>query len=134
MTDVPQIRSMDQLVDYAASQVQRIQQMQDGLGALEGHGSSTSGRVQARTGPGGLLQDLRLDPTAMTLSATQLTAELREAISGAQQDYAAQAEAVMQPVLGAAPSAQQRDDLDSGLDRLDGLIEDLERVARQRGL
>jgi hypothetical protein len=90
--------------------------------------------VRARTGPGGKLLGLRIDPEALRLSAEQVTAEVAAAISAAQKDYARHADEIMAPVLGMRPSEQSVADIERGLGQLDVLAEDMERLARNHDL
>ncbi|WP_329106434.1 YbaB/EbfC family nucleoid-associated protein [Micromonospora sp. NBC_01699] len=131
---MPDIRNLDDLAEYAHQQVARIQRMQEDLADQYGTGESPRGYVRARTGPGGALQELRIDPGALRLSAEDVAAEVTAAIGAAQREYADRANEIITPVLAAAPSKDSLDDLDAGMRRLDGLMDDLDRLARRRGL
>jgi hypothetical protein len=85
---VPDIRNLEDLAEYAHQQVARIQRMQDDLAGQYGTAESPRGHVRARTGPGGALQELRIDPGAMRLSAEDVAAEVTAAITAAQREYA----------------------------------------------
>lgn len=131
---VPDIRNLEELADYAQRQVERIQRMQSDVAAQFGEGRSPQGFVRARTGPGGGLQELRIDPAGLRLPASELEAEVTAAVSAAQRRFAERADEIMAPVLGMRPSQQSVDALEAGMNRLDALGADLERLARQRGL
>ncbi|WP_121158123.1 YbaB/EbfC family nucleoid-associated protein [Micromonospora pisi] len=128
------MRNLENLAEYAHEQLARIQRMQDDLAAQFGTGESPRGYVRAVTGPGGALQELRIDPNAMRLPVGDLTAEVTAAVVEAQREYAERANEIMAPILASAPSEQSVGDLEAGMHRLDGLVNDLDRVARRRGL
>jgi hypothetical protein len=77
---------------------------------------------------------LRIDPAGLRLPATDLEAEVTAAVSAAQRQFAERADEIMAPVLGMRPSEQSVDALEAGMNRLDALGDDLERLARRRGL
>lgn len=128
---MPDLRSLEDLAEYAHQQVERIQRMQADLAAQYGSADSPDGHVHARTGPGGVVQELRIAPSGMRLSADELAAEVMAAIGAAQRAYAARADAIMEPVLGLRPSDTNVDVLEAGMSRLDTLADDLDRLARQ---
>lgn len=128
------LRNLADLADYAHRQIERIQRMQREIESEYGEGRSPRGFVRARTGPGGALQELRIDPSALRLSADELAAEVTAAVTAAQREFAARADEIMAPVLGMRPSEQTADALDAGMRRLDELGADLDRLARRRGL
>ncbi|GAA1802471.1 YbaB/EbfC family nucleoid-associated protein [Planosporangium flavigriseum] len=74
--------------------------MQADLAEATACGASRSGRVRARTGPGGGVLGLHIEPAAMGLSPEELAAEVTEAISAAQHAYGVLADKIMAPVLG----------------------------------
>jgi DNA-binding protein YbaB len=129
-----QIRSLNELAEYAHQQVERVQRMQEEVTALSGSGESPRGWVRARTGPGGSVQELTIAPSALRLTAEEVAAEVIAAISAAQRDFSARADEIMAPVLGFHPGAQAVEELEAGMNRLDALADDLERMARRRGL
>ncbi|MGW4464672.1 YbaB/EbfC family nucleoid-associated protein [Micromonospora sp. NBC_01796] len=131
---MPDIRNLEDLAEYAHQQVARIQRMQDDLADQYGTGESPRGYVRARTGPGGAIQELRIDPGALRLSAEDVAAEVTAAIGEAQREYNGRANEIIAPVLAAAPSEDSLGRLDEGMRRLDGLMDDLDRVARRRDL
>jgi hypothetical protein len=55
-------------------------------------------------------------------------------VTAAQREFAARADEIMAPVLGLRPSEESLDALEAGVSRLDGLVEDLDRLARRGGL
>jgi DNA-binding protein YbaB len=131
---VPEIRGLEDLAEYAEQQIRQLGRMQADLAAQAGQGESPRGYVRARTGPGGLLQELRIDPTGLRLSAEELEAEVTAAITAAQRQYTERADDIMAPVLGMRPSEQALAQLEEGVAKLDELAADLDRVARERGL
>jgi DNA-binding protein YbaB len=131
---VPDIRSLEELAEYVQRQVEQIQRMQSDVAAQYGEGVSPREYVRARTGPGGALQELRIDPTALRLPVAEVEAEVVAAVSAAQRQFAERADAIMAPVLGMRPSERTVDAFEDGMRRLDGLTADLERLARRRGL
>jgi len=131
---VPEIRDLGDLAEYAHRQVAQVQRMPGDLAAEAGEGRSPRGYVHARTGPGGALRDLHIEEPALHLSAHELAAEVTAAITAAQRRYAARADQIMEPVLGVRPSERTPDEPDAGVSRLDALAEDLDRIARRRGL
>jgi DNA-binding protein YbaB len=130
---VPDIRNLEELAEYAYQQVERIQRMQEDLEGQFGTAESPRGFVRARTGPGGTVQDLRIDPSALRLPADELSAEVTAAINAAQQEYAKRADDIMAPVLKLRPSEGSVDALDAGMSRLDALADDLDRLSRRGG-
>jgi DNA-binding protein YbaB len=122
------------LAEYAHNQIERIGRMQHDLAEYVGQGQSPRGYVRAQTGPGGALQDLRIEPDALRLPADDVAAEVSAAVGAAQRDYAHRADEIMTPVLGMRPSEQTADALEAGMSRLDSLTADLERLAHDRNL
>lgn len=131
---MPDIRNLEELAEYAHQQVQRIQRMQSDLAAQSGSGESARGYVRARTGPGGTLRELHIDPAALRLSADELSAEVVTAVTAAQREFTERADEIVGPVLDLRPSERATDELDAGMSRLDGLAEELDRLARRSGL
>jgi DNA-binding protein YbaB len=131
---VTEIRNLDDLAAYAQDQVERITRMQQQLAEYEGEGESPGRLVNARTGPGGRLVDLRLDPDVLRMSPEGAAEEITAAVTAAQRDYASRADDIMAPVLAMRPGEETADLLDRGMRRLDALTDDLERLARNRGL
>jgi DNA-binding protein YbaB len=129
-----EIRNLEGLAEYAHEQIERIERMQRDLAQYAGEGTSPGGHVYARTGPGGALLDLRVEPSALRLSADEVADEVRAAIGTAQQEYARRADDIMAPVLGLRPSEQAVDALEQGMSRLDALTADLERLTHDRRL
>lgn len=129
-----EIRSLEDLAEYAEQQIRRLGQMQAELAGQTGTGESPRGYVRARTGPGGLLKELRIDPTALRLSSEELEAEVTAAVTAAQRQYTERADDIMAPVLGMRPSEQALGELEEGMTKLDSLAADLDRLARDRGL
>ncbi|HEY0697299.1 MAG TPA: YbaB/EbfC family nucleoid-associated protein [Micromonospora sp.] len=127
------IHSLEELAEYAHRQVERIARMQEDLTDQYGTGESPRGFVRARTGPGGTVQELRIDPGGMRLTAEELAAEVTAAVTVAQQEYARRADEIMAPVLGMRPSQQSLDAFEAGMSRLDALADDLERLSRRPG-
>lgn len=129
-----EIRNLEDLAEYAEQQVRRLEKMQAELAGQAGTGESPRGYVRARTGPGGLLQELRIDPTALRLSAEELEAEVTAAVTAAQRHFNERADDIMAPVLGMRPSEQALAELEEGMTKLDSLAAGLDRIARQHGL
>ncbi|HEV7900168.1 MAG TPA: YbaB/EbfC family nucleoid-associated protein [Planosporangium sp.] len=94
---------LTELADYAHRQVERIERMQADLDEASAEAESRSGRVRARTGPGGAVLDLRIEPVAMAVSPEELAAEVIEAITSAQRAYGVIADEIMAPVLEIGP-------------------------------
>jgi len=126
--------SLSDLAGYAQEQVARITRMQSDLDEAEGEGDSPRGLVHARTGPGGVLRDLRLDPRVLRMGTEEAAEEITAAVTAAQRAFAEKADAIMAPVLALRPSTASVDALDQGMRRLDALTADLERLARRRDL
>jgi DNA-binding protein YbaB len=129
-----EFRDLGDLTEYAHAQIERIARMQRDLAEHAGEGHSPRGYVTARTGPGGALQDLRIEPDARRLPVDELTAELHAAISAAQHDFARRADEIMAPILDTRPSEQAAAALEAGMSRLDALAADLEHLARRSHL
>jgi DNA-binding protein YbaB len=91
---------LEAIAEHAQRQVDRIAHMQADLAEATAAASSRSGRVHARTGPGGAVLGLRIDPAGMRLSPEELAAELTEAITAAQRSHGVLADEIMAPVLG----------------------------------
>lgn len=125
------LSSPDRLLAQAQEQVRRLADLQAGVETITGRARSASGKVGATTGAGGVLEDLQLDPVAMLLSPEELAAEVVSAVSAAQADAAAQAADALAPLRSGPPSSDDAR-FDQGLARLDGLLDDLDRVARRR--
>lgn len=124
------IRNLADLADYAQQQIARIQRMQQDLAEQFGEGQSPRGLVVARTGPGGVLLDLQIDPNARRLTTEELAAEVKAAVTAAQREFAARADEIMAPVLGMRPSEQSVNELEAGMSRLDALADDVARLAQ----
>jgi DNA-binding protein YbaB len=131
---MPEIRSLTDLAEYAQDQLDRIARMQRELADYAGEGESPRRLVHARTGPGGGLLDLRLDPDVLQLSTDGATQEITAAIVAAQRDYATRADEIMAPILAARPSEESTAAIEQGVQRLDALTADLERLAHRHGL
>lgn len=129
-----EIRNLTDLAEYAQDQIERITRMQQEMADYVGEGTSPERLVKARTGPGGQLVDLRLEPDVLRLHPEEAAAEIAAAISTAQRDYADRTNAIMEPVLAARPSQHNADDFDEGIRRLDALTENLERLMSRRDL
>ena len=129
-----EIRNLTDLAEYAQEQIERVTRMQQEIAGHVGEGTSPERHVRAKTGPGGQLVDLQLDPAAMELTPHELTAEITAAITAAQRDFAAGTDAIMEPVLGARPSERDTDQIEDGLRKLDELTESLESLMRRTDL
>lgn len=128
------LHSLEGLAQYAQQQVERIEKMQRELAEQVGEGRSRDGHVTARTGAAGSLRDLKIDPAAMRLSVDELTAEVTSAITAAQADFAKRADDIMEPLLNVRPSEDSAIALESRMSRLEAIGDDLDRIARSRGL
>jgi DNA-binding protein YbaB len=129
-----EIHSVESLADYAYQQIERIQRMERDLAEQVGEGTSRQGHVKAKTGPAGVLKDLKIEPAAMRLSPEELETEVRSAIAEAQSDFARRADDIMGPILHVRPSEQANAAIEAGMRRLDELSANLDRLARSRGL
>jgi hypothetical protein len=128
---MPPFRDFQDLAAYAQEQLDRVGRMQADMAAAAGEGVSPHRYARARTGPGGKLLELRLDPDAQSLSLGELTDEVVAAVNAAQADYATQTDAIMAPLLESRPTG---DSIDDGLRRLDALTDDLDRLMRRPDL
>ncbi len=128
---MPEIRDFHDLAAYAQEQLERISRMQADMRDAEGEGTSPQRYVRARTGPGGRVLDLRLDPDLLSRPLDEVTDEIVAAIGAAQADYATRADAIMAPILEARTSDST---LDDGIRRLDDLTDDLDRLMRRPDL
>lgn len=128
---MPPFRDFQDLAAYAQEQLDRVGRMQADMAAAAGEGVSPQRYARARTGPGGKLLELRLDPDAQSLSLAELTDEVVAAVNAAQADYATQTDAIMAPLLESRPTG---DSIDDGLRRLDALTDDLDRLMRRPDL
>ncbi len=131
---MPEIHSVEGLAAYAAEQIERIERMQREVAQQVGEGTSRQGHVKAKTGIAGAVKDLRIAPSALRLSPEELSAEVTSAIAAAQADYARKADDIMGPILGMRPSEDAASSFESRLGRLQSLQDDVERLARSRGL
>lgn len=129
-----QIRNLTDLAEYAQDQLDRISRMQRELADHVGEGESPGRTVRARTGPGGGLLELRLTPETLRMNTDDAAAEITAAITAAQRDYATRADEIMSPVLAMRPSEQSTDAFDQGMQRLDALTADLERLTQRRDM
>jgi hypothetical protein len=129
-----EIRNLTELAEYAQGQIERITRMHQQLNDYVGEAESPRRHVRARTGPGGKLLGLQITPNALRLTAGDLTTEVAAAITAAQADYATRTDDIMAPLLAMRPSEQAAAALDQGLERLDALTDDLERLAQRRDL
>ena len=127
---MPEIRDFTDLAAYAQEQLERISKMQSDMADAAGQGVSPQRYARARTGPGGRVLELRLDPDASSLPVAELADEIVAAISAAQADFATQTDAIMAPLLESRPS----DTFDDGVRRLDALTDDLDRLMRRPDL
>ncbi|MCO8269360.1 YbaB/EbfC family nucleoid-associated protein [Actinoplanes sp. TRM 88003] len=128
---MPQFHDFHDLAAYAQEQLDRVGRMQADMATAAGEGVSPQRYARARTGPGGNVLELRLDPDARSLPLDDLTAEIVAAISAAQADYATQTENIMAPLLESRPTG---DTIDDGIRRLDALTDDLDRLMRRPDL
>ncbi|MEV4760977.1 YbaB/EbfC family nucleoid-associated protein [Micromonospora sp. NPDC049559] len=128
---MPDIRNLEEFAEYAHQQVERVQRMQEDLASQYGTAESPRGLVRARTGPGGAIQELRIDPSALRLPPDEVEAEVTAAVNAAQREYAERADAIMAPILNLRPSEQSIDVMEAGMRRLDALADDLDRLARR---
>nr|WP_221373868.1 YbaB/EbfC family nucleoid-associated protein [Actinoplanes polyasparticus] len=128
---MPQFHDFTDLAAYAQEQLDRVSRMQADMAAAAGEGMSPQRYARARTGPGGKVLELRLDPDAAGLPLDDLTDEIVAAISAAQADYATQTDAIMAPILESRPTG---DTIDDGIRRLDALTDDLDRLMRRPDL
>jgi hypothetical protein len=129
-----EIRNLNDLAEYAHAQLQRLEQMHRDLAEYVGQAHSPRGHVHARTGPGGALLDLHIEPGALRLTADDLAAEIKAAVTAAQHDYTRRADDIMAPILAMRPSEQAAATIEQGISRLDTLTTDLERLAQRRNL
>jgi DNA-binding protein YbaB len=127
-----EIRNLTDLAEYAQDQIERITRMQQQLNDYVGEGESPRRHVRARTGPGGRLIDLNIASDALRLTTDDLTSEVTAAITAAQADYATRTDDIMAPVLAMRPSEQTAEAFEQGMQRLDALTVDLERLAQGR--
>lgn len=128
------IRDLGELVEYAQRQVERLTAMQAELAEQYAEAHSPRGLVRARTGPGGTLRDLRIEPDALGLTAEELATEVTAAVTKAQQEYAERAHEIMAPLLQQSPSETSVAGVEAGMSRLEAIADDLERIAQRRGL
>jgi DNA-binding protein YbaB len=124
---------LTELADYAHRQVERIERMQVDLSEASAEAESRSGRVHARTGPGGAVLNLRLEPAAMALSAEDLAAEVIEAVTAAQRSYGAMADEIMAPVLGIRPNDANVSVLEEDQRRLASLESKMDELDHRYG-
>jgi DNA-binding protein YbaB len=129
-----EIGGLGELVAYAQEQVERVERMRTELADASAEAWSPGRFVFARTGAGGALLELRIDPAVRRLPTDELTAEVSAAITAAQRKMAERADAIMAPVLGTRPSERSLADLEAGMGQLEALADDLDRLAARRDL
>jgi DNA-binding protein YbaB len=131
---VTDFRDVGELVEYAQRQVERLTQIQTDLASRYAEARSPRGLVHARTGQGGTLRELHIEPAALRLTPDELAAEVTAAITQAQREYAESADEILAPLLAHRPGAESTANVEARMSRLEAIADDLERIARRRGL
>ncbi|WP_211240874.1 YbaB/EbfC family nucleoid-associated protein [Hamadaea tsunoensis] len=121
------MKNLDDLAAYALHQVERLRALQARLADLSCEGRSPDGLVVARTGAGGRVLDLRLDPRALGGGAERLGRSVRSAITAAQNAYAQEAGKLMATEL--PPPGDE--EYERGVARIDELTERLNEMTRR---
>lgn len=77
------------LLDEFLEETRPLDELQEEIAAMRGHGEAAGGQVRAEVLPSGALAGLRLDPRAMRLGADALTEAILEAATLAATDVTA---------------------------------------------
>ena len=99
MTDSPFQAQLDSAMRQLREQIDSFQARRDAVAAIVGEGTAADGLVTVRTGAGGVLQDLELDPRAMRMASQ----DLRDAILEAARNAAANYQEALADILPTAP-------------------------------
>lgn len=122
-----EVKNLDDLATYAMHQVERLRVLQARLAELSCEGRSPDGLIVARTGAGGSLLDLRLDPRALVGGPERLGRSVRSAVTAAQNAYAQEAARLMATELP-APGGEA---YEQGVARIDELTERVNEMVRR---
>jgi DNA-binding protein YbaB len=87
MTESPFQTQLDAAMRQLKEQLDSFQSQRDAVAALVGEGTAADGLVTVRTGAGGALQDLELDPRAMRMASQDLRDAILEASRNAAANY-----------------------------------------------
>jgi hypothetical protein len=112
---------------WAQEQLAKAYQQQADLASARGSGASPRKTVQAQTGPGGAVLSLEITAGGMRLDPEELATEVRAAIEAAQLDFSQHTKDIL-GLLGEADLPEPAG-YRPGLDRLDQLADDLDRLA-----
>jgi DNA-binding protein YbaB len=99
MTDSPFQSQLDSAMRQLREQIDSFQARRDAVAAMVGEGTAADGLVTVRTGAGGVLQDIELDPRAMRMASQ----DLRDAILEAARNAAANYQEALADILPTAP-------------------------------
>jgi DNA-binding protein YbaB len=99
MTDSPFQSQLDSAMRQLREQIDSFQARRDAVAAMVGEGTAANGLVTVRTGAGGALQDLELDPRAMRMASQ----DLRDAILEAARNAAANYQEALADILPTTP-------------------------------
>jgi len=99
MTESPFQAQLDAAMRQLKEQLDSFQSQRDAVAALVGEGTAADGLVTVRTGAGGALQDLELDPRAMRMASQ----DLRDAILEASRNAAASYQEALSDIVPTMP-------------------------------
>jgi DNA-binding protein YbaB len=87
MTESPFQRQIEAAIRQIREQTDSFHARRESLAAIVGEGTSTDGLITVRTGPGGMMQELEIDPKAMRMASQDLRDAILEAARNAVASY-----------------------------------------------
>ncbi|MFG3438917.1 YbaB/EbfC family nucleoid-associated protein [Nonomuraea sp. NPDC047897] len=94
---------LDRLLEQFSGDITALQQLQQRIADVRGHGVSEQGRVTAETSLTGALVGLTIDPRAMRLGSAELAEAVLRAAGRATADAERQAKELVGPFLAGTP-------------------------------
>jgi DNA-binding protein YbaB len=87
MTESPFQQQIESTMRQIREQLDSFVARRDSVAAIVGEGTSADGLITVRTGPGGMMQDLDIDPKAMRMASQDLRDAILEAARNAAASY-----------------------------------------------
>jgi DNA-binding protein YbaB len=87
MTESPFQHQIESAMRQIREQLDSFQARRESVAAIVGEGTAADGLITVRTGPGGVLRDLEIDPKAMRMASQDLRDAILEAARNAATNY-----------------------------------------------
>ena len=87
MTESPFQSQLESAMRLIKEQIDSFQTRRDSVAAIMGEGTGADGLITVRTGAGGALQGLEIDPKAMRMASQDLRDAILEAVRNAAASY-----------------------------------------------